>query len=357
MRDKSIRDHLREGGLSRRDFVKFCGVLSGMMGLEFMPPVKALAGPAASPRPAGLVADALASKPLLPIIWLHLQGCGGCTEALSRSQSPGLVDLVLDKIALNYHETLMAAAGSRATAAMRAVMENEKGKYVLIVEGSPSSGAGGAFCAIGGRNGADVLREAASGAAAIIAAGSCAAFGGLPKADPNPTAALGIGGIILDRPVVNISGCAAITEVTTGTIVHYLVRGELPKTDGLKRPLAFYGLTIHDHCFRRPFYDAGKFAGTFDDAGARAGHCLYKLGCKGPTTHNACSLLKWEKGLSFPVQSGHPCLGCSEPGFWDWEGFYRCQSAPLESWPMAASGGATGTGIVPGTAPAGPRNP
>lgn len=332
--------------------MKFCGALSGMMGLEFLPPVRALAGPAASLRPAELVAEALASKPLLPIIWLHLQGCGGCTEALSRSKSPGLADLVLDKIALNYHETLMAAAGSRAAEAMRAVMENEKGKYMLIVEGSPSSGAGGAFCAIGGRSGADILREAASGAAAIIAAGSCAAFGGLPKADPNPTAALGVGGILLDGPVVNISGCPAIPEVTAGTIVRYLVTGELPKTDGLKRPLAFYGHAVHDHCPRRPFYDAGKFAMAFDDAGARAGHCLYKLGCKGPTTYNACSLVKWEEGLSSPVQSGHPCLGCSEPGFWDWEGFYRCQSAPLEGPAAAVSGGAPGAGFVPAAGPA-----
>lgn len=352
MNEKSVYQHLRESGLSRRDFMKFCGVLSGMMGLEFVPPVKAL-GAVGGPDPAELVAAALESKPRLPLIWLELQDCAGCTEAISRSQSPSLVNLVLNKIAVDYQETLMAAAGFQAEAAMRATMERYRGQYVLVVEGSPSTGADGVYCTVGGRSNLEILREAAAGAAAIIATGNCAAFGGIPKADPNPTGARGVGEIITDKPIINIPGCPAIPEVTTGTIAHFLVMGALPRTDSLKRPLTFYGHTIHDHCLRRPFYDAGKYAGGFDDAGARAGHCLYKLGCKGPTTYNACSSLKWEKGLSFPVQSGHPCLGCSEPGFWDGGGFYKGQSAPLQSPTATAVGIAAGAGIALGAAVAG----
>ncbi|MDD8027215.1 MAG: hydrogenase small subunit [Acidobacteriota bacterium] len=347
MSEKTVYESLRESGLSRRDFMKFCGLLSGWMGLEFLPGVKALA---ATPEQ---VAEALMAKPRVPLIWLELQDCAGCTEAISRSQSPSLVNLVLNSISVDYQETLMAAAGFQAEASMRATMEKFKGRYVLVVEGSLSTAADGVYCAIAGRSGPDILREAAASAAAVIATGNCAAFGGLPKAAPNPTGALGVGDFIKDKPIVNIPGCPAIPEVTTGTIAHFLVMGTLPKTDRLKRPLTFYGHTIHDHCLRRPFYDAGKFAESFGGHGAREGECLYKLGCKGPTTYNACSSLKWEKGLSFPVQSGHPCLGCSEPNFWDGGGFYQAQSAPIDRPTAAAFGLAAGVGAALGAAMAG----
>jgi hydrogenase small subunit len=352
MTDKTIYQRLREEGLSRRDFMKFCGLVSGMMGLELAPPLKAF-GALAGPGPARVVAEALAAKPRLPLIWLELQDCAGCTEAISRSQSPSLVNLVLNKIAVDDQETLMAAAGFQAEQAKRETMTAYRGKYVLVVEGSPTTGADGVYCTIGGRSNLDLLREAAEGAAAIIATGNCASFGGLPMARPNPTGARGVSEIIKDKPVVNIPGCPAIPEVTTGTIAYFLVMGELPKTDALLRPLTFYGHTIHDHCLRRPFHEAGKFAEGFDSRGAREGECLYKLGCKGPTTYNACSALKWEQGLSFPVQSGHPCLGCSEPRFWDGGGFYQGQSAPLDRPGAAAIGTAAAAGAALGVVLAG----
>ena len=89
------------------------------------------------------------------------------------------------------------------------------------------------------------------------------------------------------------------------------------------RPTAFYGQSIHDRCYRRPFYERGQFAESFDDEGAKKGWCLYKVGCKGPTTYNACATIKWNNGTSFPIESGHGCIGCSEPRFWDAGGFYE----------------------------------
>ncbi|MCX6565007.1 MAG: hydrogenase small subunit [Candidatus Aminicenantes bacterium] len=349
MPDKTIYQQLREDGLSRRDFVKFCGLLSGMIGLEFSAAGKAL-GAAAGRAPADVVAQALKTKPRLPVIWLELQDCAGCTEAISRSTSPSLSNLVLNRIAIDYQETLMAAAGAQAEEAKRATMAKYRGQYVLVVEGSPTVFQGGAFCTIGGRSNLEILKEAAEGAAAVIATGNCAAFGGLPRAHPNPTGAHAVMDIITDKPVINIPGCPAIPDVTTGVIVHFLVLGTLPKTDGLKRPLAFYGHTIHDHCLRRPFHEAGRFAADFGGRSAREGWCLYKLGCKGPTTYNACSSLKWERGLSFPVQSGHPCLGCSEPKFWDGGGFYQGQSAPLNRPGKVDVGLAVGAGAILGGA-------
>ena len=47
------------------------------------------------------------------------------------------------------------------------------------------------------------------------------------------------------------------------------------------------------------------------------------MGCRGPTTYNACSTVRWNGGVSFPIQSGHGCIGCSEENFWDNGPFYE----------------------------------
>lgn len=348
MGEQTISEHLRAEGVTRREFIQYCGILAGSLGLTAMP--SGLDGSPDLGRRALLdrVVQALETSPRLPIIWLEFQDCAGCTEALTRSQSPTLVDLVLNEVSIDYHETLFAAAGTAAEQARLQAMETYAGRYVLVVEGSVPTGGRGLFCTIGGRSATDILDEAAAGAAAIIATGNCAAFGGLPKASPNPTGAKGVWEIVEDKPVVNIPGCPAIPEVTTGTLAHFLVFGKLPELDALNRPKTFYGATIHDRCQRRPFYDAGKFAGSFDDEGARRGYCLYKLGCKGPTTYNACATLKWDGGLSFPIQSGHPCLGCSEPDFWDGGGFYQGQSAPIGRPGLTTIGLVAGAGAVVG---------
>jgi hydrogenase small subunit len=356
MADKSIFEEMKENGFTRRGFIKFCSVIAGAMGLNLGSPLAAKGEtetPARGLPPENLVARALSRKPRLPVIWLEFQDCAGCSEALTRSQSPTLVDLVLSQITVEYHETLFAAAGFQAEDAKTAAMKKYAGQYVLVIEGSISPKDGGVYCMIGGKSSLALLQEAAAGAAAIIATGNCASFGGIPKADPNPTGAVSVMDLIKDKPVVNIPGCPAIPEVFTGTIAHFLVFGSLPELDHLHRPKTFYGNTIHDHCLRRPFYEAGKLAASFDDEGARAGWCLNKLGCKGPTTYNACASLKWSGGLSFPVQSGHPCLGCSEPNFWDGGGFYQGQSAPLDRPSLMTAGAALAAGAVIGAGVAG----
>jgi hydrogenase small subunit len=128
-----------------------------------------------------------------------------------------------------------------------------------------------------------------------------------------------------------------------GTVAHVLAFGSLPELDDLGRPKAFFGDTIHDRCYRRPFYEKGLFAKSFDDEGARKGWCLFEVGCKGPVTYNACATLKWNGGTSFPIQSGHGCLGCSEPKFWDMGGFYNALSKPaIDIESTAAAGLAAG---------------
>jgi hydrogenase small subunit len=102
-----------------------------------------------------------------------------------------------------------------------------------------------------------------------------------------------------------------------GVIVHVVTFDRIPQLDNVGRPKAFYSKRVHDTCYRRPFYDAGLYVETFDDENARKGYCLYKVGCKGPSTYNACGVTKWNNGVSFPIQSGHGCFGCSEENYWD----------------------------------------
>jgi hydrogenase small subunit len=330
-KDDTILEALQRRGVTRRDFLKMSVLLTGALGLEY--------------KQVGAVTRALETGKRAPVIWLEFQDCAGCTESISRSQNPTLGKLVLNDITIEYHETLMAAAGHQAEAAKQAAMEAYKGQYILVVEGSiPLANDG--YCTIGGRSAEDILREAASDAYAVVAVGNCAAFGGLPRANPNPTDAFGVMELITDKPVINIPGCPSIPEAMTNTIAHILVLGSIPELDALNRPKLFYAQTVHDRCLRRGFYDAGLYADSFGDEGYQKGYCLYKLGCKGPTTYNACASLKWNEGTSWPVESGHPCLGCSEPNFWDGGGFYQGASAALQKPDLATVGGAVAVGAV-----------
>ncbi len=193
----------------------------------------------------------------------------------------------------------------------------------MLVEGSVPTEAGGVYCCIGGRTALDIVQEAAKGAKAIVAWGSCASNGCIQAARPNPTGATPIHEIVTGKPIIKVPGCPPIGEVMAGTIVHLLAFGTIPELDSIGRPKAFYSRRVHDTCYRRPNYDAGLFVESWDDENARKGYCLYKMGCRGPVTYNACGVTKWNNGVSFPIQSGHGCIGCSEAGFWDNGPFYQ----------------------------------
>jgi hydrogenase small subunit len=332
--EKTLGEVLRQQGITRRGFLKFCAATASMMALP----------PAMVPR----IAEALEKARRPSVIWLSFQDCTGCTESLTRSHSPTIEGLIFNAISLDYNHTLQAAAGTHAELARTMAMEENYGNYILVVDGSiPLANPG--FSTIAGISNLEMLEETAKGAAAILSVGSCAAFGGIPHANPNPTGAVAVSDIIKDKPIINVPGCPPIPIVISGVLAHYLTFGSIPELDALNRPLAFYGKSIHDRCYRRPFYDKGLFAETFDDEGAKLGWCLYKLGCKGPTTYNACATTKWNEGTSFPIQSGHPCLGCSEPNFWDGGGFYKAISMPTEDLTRTAVY-AIGAGAAAGVA-------
>jgi hydrogenase small subunit len=128
--------------------------------------------------------------------------------------------------------------------------------------------------------------------------------------------------VITDKPIIKVPGCPPIAEVMSAVVTYIATFDRIPELDRQGRPKMFYSQRIHDKCYRRPHFDAGQFVEEWDDFGARAGYCLYKVGCKGPTTYNACSTTRWNEGVSFPIASGHGCIGCSEDGFWDHGSFY-----------------------------------
>jgi hydrogenase small subunit len=123
--------------------------------------------------------------------------------------------------------------------------------------------------------------------------------------------------------VINVPGCPPIGDVMTAVVTHILVLGHPPELDSQGRPKEFYGRRVHDTCYRRAYYDAGLFVEAWDDENAKKGYCLYKMGCRGPVTYNACSVTRWNEGTSYPIQSGHGCIGCSENNFWDNGPFYQ----------------------------------
>ena len=304
----TIWESMQAKGYDRREFLRFCSFAAMMAGIET----------------AGFskVVHALETQARPPVVWLHFQECTCCSESFIRSSHPLVADVLLDSISLDYSETLQAAAGHQAEKSLHNTMQKFAGKYILLVEGSIPTHDGGVYCTIGGRTAEDILQEAAKDAAAVIAWGSCASHGCVQSAKPNPTGATPVHKLI-SKPVINVPGCPPIADVMTGVIAHLLVLGSAPELDGLGRPKEFYSRRVHDTCYRRPYYDAGLFVESFDDEKARKGYCLYKMGCRGPVTYNACSVTKWNGATSYPIQSGHGCIGCSEAGFWDNGPFYQ----------------------------------
>ncbi len=301
--DETLAEHLERRGVDRRDFLAFCGQIATVLGL----------GSLAAPK----VAAALQAQRRPTVIWLQLQECTGCVESVLRTAEPTIGDLVLDLVSLDYQHTLMAGAGHAVEEALTQSMSRNSGQYILLVTGSVPLAENGIYCTIGGRTAKEIVEEAAQGAAAVIAVGACAHFGSVPAARPNPTGAVGIRDVIRDKPVVNIAGCPPIGDVVTATVVHFLTFGRLPATDGEGRPLFAYGARIHDQCPRRANFDAGQYVEAFDDENARKGYCLYHVGCKGPATFSPCPIFQWNTRTSWPIGAGHPCIGCTEPNFWD----------------------------------------
>ncbi len=300
-----IDDLLQDQGIDRRSFMKWASAVTGMLMLP------------ASFTP--LVADAALLMNRAPVIWIELSDCAGNTEAMLRSDGPKIDEILLDIISLEFNETIMAAAGHQAEAQLEDAMHTFKDKYLLFVEGAVPMGMNGQYGTIGahGETFYNHLMRISKHAAAVVAVGSCATFGGVPAASPNPTGAVGVMDVLKGKPLINIPACPANPANMVGVIIHYILTGQVPELDSLLRPKFAFGYRIHDNCERRAHFDAGEFVEEWGDTGAKNNFCLYKVGCKGPMTFNNCSIVRYNEGVNWPVGVGRGCIGCSEPDFWD----------------------------------------
>jgi hydrogenase small subunit len=300
----TIEQHLKECGVSRRSFLQLCTALmvTAPVGLGLTSKATALD-----------IAKTIGKAKRPSVIWLHFQDCTGCSETLLRTSRPDVADLILNVISLDYHETLMAASGYQAEATLKQAVADNFGKFVLVVEGSIPTKEQGRYMKLAGRPAIEVLKDVGRKSAAVVAMGSCAAWGGVPSADPNPTGAQGVDSILTEKPVVNIPGCPTNPYNLLAVVLEYATMNRLPALDEFNRPKFAFDRHIHDHCPRRAHFDAGRFAKEFGDEGHREGWCLYKLGCKGPVTHAACSTRHFNEVPDvWPIGIGAPCVGCTE---------------------------------------------
>jgi len=290
-------------GITRRGFLQFCAAMATVLGLP--------------PSFSGRIAHALVATRKPALVWLHFQDCTGDSESFLRSSDPSAADVILDILSLDYHETLMAPAGHHAEKSLRDTLEANRGKYLAVVEGSIPTKDGGVYCLVGGRTALEIAKEVCGQAAATIAVGSCAAFGGWPAAKPNPTGAVGVQEALPGISVINLPGCPMNGVNLAATLVHFLTFGALPATDQFHRPFFIHGDRIHEKCERRSHFEAQEFVLSWGDEGHAKGWCLYLMGCKGSETWMNCPTVRWNDSTSWPVRAGHPCIGCPQPHFWD----------------------------------------
>jgi [NiFe] hydrogenase small subunit len=301
--EKAFYERLESQGVSRRDFMKFCTFLTATMGLSssFVPKVaEVFAAPTQRP----------------PVIYLHFGECTGCTESLIRTMYPWIDELILEILSIEYHETIMAAAGHQAEEQLKNAVSKYSGKFICVVEGAIATKFNGGYGKIGGRTFLEIAKEVCPKAAGVICIGACSSFGNIPAAHPNPGGYKSVGEA-LGMKTVNIAGCPPNPVNFVGTVVNYLLLGKLPALDNIGRPLFAYGKTIHDQCPRRAHFENEEYVEQFGSEEAAMGYCLYKVGCRGPETYNNCPVAKFNDGTSWPIEAGHPCIGCSEPAFWD----------------------------------------
>lgn len=284
-------DNLPSTAVNRRDFLKFCGVVAGVLSLDatFIPKI----------------AEALTSPTRPPVLWLHFSECTGCTESILRTSAPWMDELLFDVISLEYHETLMAAAGHTVENILQESAVKYQGEFFCVVEGSIPTADNGIYGMIGGRTMLSIAQDIIPKAKAVISCGTCSSYGGLAAASPNPTGAKGVNDALpgLNVPVVNLPGCPPNPVNFVAVLADYLLNNQLPSLDSKGRPLFAYSRRVHDRC-------------PYDD-GSQEYRCVEHQGCKGPRTYNNCPTIKFNDGTSFPMQVGHPCIGCSEPNFWD----------------------------------------
>lgn len=316
-------------GLTRREFVKLC--MGSTMGAYLLSVL--------GPDFGNQIAFAADEKPV--VIWLQGASCTGCSISLLNSVDPPIEKVLLDVISLRYHPNLMAASGHLCGELLEEIARDYKDRFVLVIEGAIPTKDNGIYCTIAENKNIELTMLQAvnvlgNAAAAVIAAGNCASFGGIPGATPNPTGCVAVNKVVTKKPVINISCCPFPPEHFLGTVVYYLTTNQVPELDRLGRPKMFYPKPIHEECWRRQYFDKGQFAQRPGDEG-----CLAMLGCKGFWAMADCNKRGWNNNVNWCIKAGAPCQACSEPLFPD-------ESAPFYGlFPVTNKQGISYNEVVP----------
>lgn len=280
---------------------------------------------------------------MVHVFWLAGMSCDGCSIAVVGATSPSVESLLagtlpgLPKVVL-HHPVLSVEAGHEFVRNFELAEEGKlNAPYVVVYEGSIAdetiaAKTGGFWCAMGveivdGQHRpiptATWLKRLAPGAAAVIAIGTCATWGGVPAAIGNATGAMSLMDFLgsdyrsaLGLPVVNIPGCSPIGDNFTETVAAVLLflqgLGPLPEFDELGRPAWLFGETVHRNCVRAGYYEEGVFAKRYGDK-----ECLVELGCWGPVVQCNITSRGAINHMGGCMNVGGVCIGCTMPGFPD----------------------------------------
>ena len=285
--------------ISRRDFLKWSVAAGVALNIDF---------------DLANVNTVLAAETDPPIIWIQGAGCSGCTISTLNVTTPTTIDdVLLNKISMKYNSTIMTASGDLAMQTLDQCATQYKDQFILVIEGAVPTGSNGNYCIIGEVNGVPLTMQQAvlkygPMAKYVVAAGTCASFGGVPAAFTNNTACQSAKTILTGKttnPVVNLSGCPVHPTVLIQSLLDLILIG-MPTLDSNSRPTKYYS-TIHDSCPRRS-------AQLGVPIGSATG-CFRSVGCYGPATQNVCPSMKWNNGQAWCIGVNYPCIGCSNPTF------------------------------------------
>ncbi|MDF2890996.1 MAG: Ni/Fe hydrogenase [Clostridia bacterium] len=258
------------------------------------------------------LADNLQQQNKLNLIWLEATGCSGNIISMMNANNPNLYYFLKNIVNLKYNNSLMAAEGQGAYQQFLNTLETD---FILVVEGAVATKAEGRYNIIASNNGLPVtameaVKLAGDKAKYIVAVGTCASYGGISAARPNPSGSVSLQEY-LKKNILKVPGCPGHPEWIIGTIAHLVYFG-MPELDEQGRPIIFYGITIHDRCSRRSYFDRGIFAEHLGEP-----ECMFKLGCRGPITRTDCPIRKWNDHSNWPIGDNTPCIGCARQGFPD----------------------------------------
>lgn len=287
------------------------------------------------------------------VFWLAGMSCDGCSIAVVGATMPSVESLLTGSlpgvpIVYLHHTALQVEAGEAYMEPIRKAVRGELGApYVVVYEGSiadegKAQALGGYWSAIGEEEDPDHpgetrqvpsavwLKRMAPGAAAVVAIGTCATWGGIPAAYGNPTASMSVQDYLgrdyrstLGVPVVNVPGCSPVGDNFTETVAAVLLFlqgiGPLPEFDDLGRPAWLFSETVHRNCTRAGYYEEGSFAKHYGDK-----ECLVEVGCWGPVVNCNITSRGAINHIGGCMNVGGPCIGCTMPGFPDrFSPFYK----------------------------------